>query len=696
MKQLLMVVLSLGWVGGALASGPGVHIRECDRVLELLIENDPYFEGLAQVDMAQSYLRFGALSPDFEKAVDSITFGHETGLSHHLLEAAKEKEPQFELFALGHLCHQGSDGAMESLVVPAFFGSKPIGLYSLFGEYSDGRADSEGIIESIGDLLTGDWFALVNTLYDFWFDGPEAQERAIELFQWYCAEGAAYHGKNTDCEQVQVDLENLLSKGDAIIGLMDREQALEFVAMLLDQPIEDLVDLAAGGLFSAMLSGELEPGPEYDAELERFKESVFVEPEFWQLYEELKELGPAYTLDFMKEKSPTGSWPIYNGKAILCGNLQSIMNFAPEAYHVTPGLVVDKVEYRDLDGVTLESVAPSPEGTEVTATIRFFSAFAFSGKVRGVVREDREGYDPSGDSVVGEASIDVAIDPLGYVVVPRSVLEIPFVAVSSDALGYYIEIYAGEAEKPFFTTSWDRLWSIGQLDLGRDIYKDNFGTYGHWPQSLPLDGVASKFGAVMVRVKDGQTLAPVEGATVTLATGFEKTTAANGIAVFDLVEAGEVTVQVTGPEGYGVAALPAVGVLAMTENWVNAALQPLVDVVERTPYAGLPASTGNGVPRAEYTPVEMAPDVMGDSGGDAAAEDVPTEVGADWASQGEAVLPDAAVAEAPVAEAPEPEQSSGGCAQGRVAGGLHLLAALLLALLLGRWPRLRLLRRSNK
>jgi len=529
----------------AWASGPGVHLLEADRVLDSLAESDPQWAELAELPLARSYLHFGAVSPDFEKATETIPFGHQHGLSYFLLEKAKLEKPEFRLFALGHLCHQGSDGAMEALIVPAFFSSAPIGLYSLFGEYADGRADSEGIIESFGDLVLGDWLSLVDMLFDFWYEDDEAKQRASELFYWYCEAGAEHFAMSVDCDLVKSELEGLLAKADGLVGMMSREEAKQFVQMLIDQPLEELVNLATSGMLTSMLSGQVEPGPEYDAEVERFKNSVFVDPEFWKLYEQLEMLGPAYALDALEVKPPSGSWPIYDANAIRCGNIQSIMNYAPLETQVIVGLTVDQLVYLDSEGEQITEVLPGDEAQTFTARVRFFSALPFEGTVRGAVRKDRPGFDQQGDEILGEADIMVAIDPVQYVTEPRSELEISFVADFDGALGYYVELYADDAKLPWFTTSWDRLWLIEELDFHREIYKSNFGTYGHWPPSLPLAEPDETPAVLFVKVSLAFAGGPVEGVTVSVAGSEPRTTKANGLAVFDELQPGETTIELS-------------------------------------------------------------------------------------------------------------------------------------------------------
>jgi hypothetical protein len=508
---------------------------------------DPDWAALAELPLARSYLRFGSLSPDFQHAADAIGFGHDKSLSYHLLEKAQEEKPEFLLFALGHLAHIGSDGAMEGFIVPAYFSSAPIGTFSLYGEYPDGRGDSEGIVESFGDLLIGDWFLLVDTLYDFWFADEAAKERATEVFAWYCLTGAAYLGKDVDCAFAQAQLEEKLAKGEGILGAMTRAEAKEFVQMLLDQPLADLVDLAASGLFSALLAGEYEQNADFEQEVVHFKESLLTTPEFWTLYEDenLGLLGPTFSRNFLALKSSAGTWPSYNGNAIICGNLQSVMNFLPDKTDVIVGLTVDDVSYWSEDDQPVTIVTPELAGKPLQARVRLFSSLPFDGTVRGVVRRDAPGFDTTPDASVGEAETELSIDPLDYPFEPRSELTIPFVADPQEGLGFYVELYGEDLDGPLFTTSWDRLWSIDGIDFARSIYKNGFGTYGHWPFSLPVAEPKLAPSALFVRARIAPAGLGIPGAAVVLGSGQEGKTAANGLALFDWLDAGTVSVEVS-------------------------------------------------------------------------------------------------------------------------------------------------------
>ena len=582
MKFFIAVVAILLMSSPLRASGPGTHIFESDAVLDTLAAEDPEWAALADLPYARAYLGFGAVSPDFRSACAEMDFGHQKSLSYHLLALAEEEKPEFRLFALGHLCHQGTDNAMEGLMVAAFFSSAPAEVFSLFGEYLDGRGDSEAIVETMGDLIFGDWHGLVDMLFDMWFEDEAAKARSLEVFQWYCGVGAAYLGKDTDCALAQAQLEDKLAQAEGLIGLLDREAAHDLVDMLVSQPLEDIVDLAGSGLLTSLLAGEYEESPDFDAEIERLKDSPLTDPAFWDLYYDLDHLGPAFTLAQLEHQPPTGAWPVYDKEMVICGNIQTVMRHLPEDYAVVTGLSVDRVEWLGPDGEPVAAVTPDLVGETLTARVRFFSALPFAGTVTGVVRRDAPGFGAEDDTTLGTASVEVDIDPAAYVTTPRSELEIPFIATAGGALGFYLELTADEEPRPWFTTSWDRLWGVDDLYFARPIYMDNFGTYGHWPPSLPVETPDSGGASVFVQVRVAPAGPGIGDAAVMLFDGagpaaWEGLSAANGLAVIDWMEPGEYQLGVAA-EGYVDEPFPGILVDAWADQWHVIALHAVPEV----------------------------------------------------------------------------------------------------------------------
>lgn len=524
--------------------GPGVHILESARGAALLAAQDEGWAADLAAPYAAQYLALGSIAPDFQHALDAIPFGHGFALGYHLLDAAADKGPGYRLFALGHLAHtSASDPACEMFLTPTLLASAPIGIMDM--TTMDGpQGESEGLIEVFGDLILGDWDTLVDVVYDFYMAGPEAVERGRDIFTWYCVEGTAFTGAAVDCDLAWAEFVDLVDSGKAILGDMDRETAREFLHSMIDQPPAALAEVFAGGMVQQLIGEQMDKSANYDREYARFTSGPAMDPAFWARYDDfLYRLGPEWVVERIRTRAT--DFPSWSGNAMTAGNVQSMMNFVPDAYDVTPGLIVDDVRWLADGGGTLSSLAAGHEGTTVTAQVRFFSAYPFDGTIRGVIRKDLPGRDVASDPVVGQADLAIAIDPLAYVTTPRHVLSIPFTVDTEGAVGLYLDLWVVGADGPWLTTNWDLLWTIPDLDVDQPAIRNHFGTYGKWPPSLPVQAPAVPDGRVMIKARVAPAGGGIDGARVTFgAEGPQVTTGFNGVAVFDVTDTAPVTVDV--------------------------------------------------------------------------------------------------------------------------------------------------------
>jgi hypothetical protein len=545
-----LAIVAVALPSVALAAGPGTHVREAKRTLDRLVEIDPGWAADAADPLALAYLRFGALSPDFQNnLLTSLPFGHDRALSYVLLDDAASKGPLHRMFALGHLCHNATDNAVESFVVPTLWGSAPLGLFDILAGYDGVEGEAEGIVEIFGDLIFGDWDGFVDFLFDAWISGDAAKDQTSELFQWYCTTGAAWKKKTVDCIAAEGTAVEKLAVVEGLLGNGTKEQAKELVHTIVDKPLPEMVDLIDSPIFASLgTSSGAQKSEEFDTEIARFKASALVDPSFWAVYDDaLADLGPSWALAFLATRT-TASWPTHDVLAVVSGNVESVMQFLPDAYAVVPGLLVDEVKWLDAAGKQVKSIAASQAGASLQARVQVVSGLPLKGTVRVVVRKDAPGLAQGSDAALGSASADVDIDPEAYVTTPRTVITVPFVADVEGARGFYVDVLFGDEERPAFTTSWDRLWTIPDLDVDRPRYVNNYGTYGKYLGSLPITGAAPGPGAFLVKVRAFPSGFDVGGATVWRMEGGPKVTAGkNGIAVLDGVEAGDWQLAVSAP-----------------------------------------------------------------------------------------------------------------------------------------------------
>ena len=558
----------------ALAYGPGVHVREAGRALELIAADDPVWAEAAATPGATTWLRAGAIAPDFQWITDKLGFGHSKGLSYHLLDAADT--PQRRLFALGHLAHICSDASAETFLTPTLFASEPLGMFDLFAGFEDARGESEGICEGVGDFVFGDWDAVIDVLYDVYLGGPEAEALFVEIFDWYCVEGSAYTGKADQCAGARADVEGKLDQGKSLLGGFDRAGAKSFLHDILDAPLNELLGVFGGGFATALLGSQADKSVHFDEELARAKTSALADPAFWDLYEQaFVDLGPRLTVEHL-ELRPTG-WPGYEATALISGNLQSILRFLPTAYAWGAGLHVDDVTWAGPGGEPVDAVDASLAGQPLTVRARLFAGLPFVGTVTATVRKDVPGFATQGP-VVAEATLAVDLDPARATTEPRPIIEVPFTADTAGALGFVLELTLDDEARPWFTTSFDRAWTIPALPLHWSVYTENFGTYGHWPPSLPVTPTATTPGALLVEAHMHPAGKAVAGALVTLVElQSGAVTTKNGVVWFDTLPPGEYTVEASGAayvsRGSATATVSPLGV-----TWAHLSLEAVPNV----------------------------------------------------------------------------------------------------------------------
>lgn len=539
-SRLILALLPLASIL-LMGAGPGIHVRESDRLLDQLRTSDPVWEERAQLEKAAVYLHLGAISPDLDWASNELTFGHSRGLFYHLLDKALEEQNDLHvLFAAGGIAHQATDALWESFFTPTLMASAPLGMFDLYGDVGNNRGEAETITEGFGDLVLGDWHSIVDILFALWLDSDEAKAEAIDLISWYCEGGKEYFGYDTDCSVVQTELAEKLSMAEDYVGFMTYAQAQSMVDILIDQPLTDLADTAVGGGLTSFLGEVGEISPWATVDLERFKASPFCNSEFWNLYNDMDHLGPTWAFRYVTQRL-SKSFPGWEPDAMASGNIRSIMAFLPDLYTVNPDLTLRSLEWTDPQGSPLPSVAPGQSATQAQVSVQLYVARDFHHSVRGVVRKDAPGIDAEPGEIVGEALVQIDQDPLDYTTDDPVTLTVPFQTDTSEAVGFYLDIYVDDEAGPTYTTNWDHLWLIDDLDMSRPIYTQNFGSYGFWPASLPISPLAPEYNpsTLLVKVRQKPFGPALQDATVAVVpkdspgAPWMGTTSANGVAVFD-------------------------------------------------------------------------------------------------------------------------------------------------------------------
>jgi hypothetical protein len=553
-----------------------MHVREAERTLELLRKTDDQWDQLVASDpLAIQYLRLGAISPDFQHGSTELNFGHSKALSYHLLENAPADRPDLRLFALGHLIHLAGDATAEVFVSPWVWAAHPLGVYDLFVGGDNSRGESETIMEGFSEITLGSWDPVVDVLYDFYLEGEEARGRMDAILEWYCEQGKAQTGGDNDCQQVRLEIFEKLDTANELLGTLTRDEGKAFFHNLMNRPPDDLIWLFTGGLLQSLIGSSLDPSAHAPWEVRRFKDGIFGDEQWWEFYEEsFADMAPAFTRDHLETQNT--SWPEYNGGALAGGNHQSVMQFLPERYSYGEGLIVDQLLWLGSDGQPVDKVTVDGGTSRHSAQVRFFGTLPVAGTVRGVVRKDRPGFLATDDEVLGEATLEVDIRPNSYTTEGRSMLTIEFDAHPDEALGYYVELLLDDEPLPWFTSSWDALWSIEEAPLFWGLYRDNFGTYDRFPGSLRYAGTEVATGALFVTLRYDVADLAVPDAEVSVDGSEPVRVGGNGLVAFDRLDPGARNVTVTFP---GLEPIHATAeVVAAAEVWLDLTLGALPQV----------------------------------------------------------------------------------------------------------------------
>jgi hypothetical protein len=512
MTQILVLLAALS------SFGPGVHIREADLALSMKAAADPAWAADAEAPDALLYLHMGAQGPDLENVLNSVTFGHSRQLGYHLLEAAMPLDAQHRLFALGHLAHNCSDDSADPFVVPTLFSGAPLGPFDLMPGDDHAEGESQGILDIFGDLVVGDWNAVVDLGWYFWLDGPEARQRMLDLTAWYCAQCETYYAMSLNCDAVAADLQQLGDMAAGYLGDMDKAAAKAMVKLTLGGTnLKPAAELAFGGLLHKLLGEEYIPTPEQKAEKERLLAGPLGSRTYWnETYNKVATLGPSFLQDELTARPDDSHWPIYTGRAIISGNLVSLLRHLPALYTVQQGLVVDRLRWLDTEGNEVASLSPDAPPDTMRVELRLYSTLPIDAPLTLRVVKDSPGLADAANEVLAQQDFQLTVDPEHLVLHERPVIELTFHPQPDNAVGFCAELLLPPSDLPAFTTCLDPLVGSGLLPFHRPLFHGNFDTYGKWPPSLALVGRPEADGRVLVHVKALADGSDLSGARVCL------------------------------------------------------------------------------------------------------------------------------------------------------------------------------------
>lgn len=535
----------------AAAWGPGVHLRECERVAERMIaEAHPLAKAVGPAYRA--WLRVGCIAPDLRQAVPQLdgTPTHAPGFGWALVQDAQAKgAPDGAIaFAIGALAHQASDGA-ESVFAGHATASALLGAPDIFPGVEDGmRAECELMTEILGEFANGRADLLLLLLDDlgvFAAPGSPSKLNWQPMLGWYVERLVAFGAKpKGSVAETVAALQGVIAKAAAKAGplgkdavstlltLMAAKTGAENLALLAALPIGDA--LAAVGMAGLDESTLLDPAHfRAHARLAFFGEAGFLQA----AYATLSELGPHWTLRRLAGKHVEAEFPGWNGPLMAGGIRASLAHGMPKTLLTAESaLLFDRVEWRSLAaGVPGAAIASwAPGDGPIRLRVRLFAATKGSWRVALQVRQATPGFAASLGAMVTETSAVLALDPMDAEDVARPWLELdvdPSAAVGqSDALVAVLARAPADApagaEVPWALGQFEPYAAFCQLDVGGAAYHPWHDTLPPLAQRnqailpglalppLPKTHPAMTVGSTLVRVVDaplGNLVVGIEG-----------------------------------------------------------------------------------------------------------------------------------------------------------------------------------------
>lgn len=333
-----------------------------------------------------------------------------------------------------------------------------------------------------------------------------------------------------------------------------------------------MIEFLASDLIADAVGDRAKRCEDYDVNIRYILDSAAMEQWFWDVYQNtlLKDLSAFWYLDRIAPFAVAPSvqttedivlgWPNASEWAMVSGNIMSTMRFLPDDYDVVPGLIIDQVTWMNTTGDAISRVDQSMMGSGGNLRVKFYSAYDFNDEITLKVRGDLPGFAQAGDPIAGSHTETFTIDPRAYVHGAPSIIETDFMVGAALVDGFYFEMYAGDNDKPFFTSSWDAINTSGEVPVYQAIYRDNFATYGKWPPSLPMaEGLGASDCEVFVVSRTFPHGGPILDSETSLIPGDvgdltieprTLLTKSNCIAAFDQVTAGTYTVSTETLSGY--------------------------------------------------------------------------------------------------------------------------------------------------
>ncbi len=506
----------------ARAYGPGVHLRECARLAELMAAESHALKVVAS-PQARPWLFLGCIAPDFRQAIQALAGRptHSSALGLHLVQAAQKPgaPPHALAFAVGHLAHHASDGVEEAFLTPTMTAVALLGAPDLLPGVDDTpKAECETWTETLGEFPNGRMDLLIAWLEDM---GLFAKPGVAwgPMLAWYAAELSAWSPKHAvQGKQLVAELQALFATAKAKLAAFDKGTVLTLLDALKSNapatnlqvlsalPIGDalaVIGITAGGKLDPVRWAALKPLP-FFADATLFPK-IYAPP--------FADLGPRWTLDLLAKPRVDADFPDYNVWAMRAGIRISLGHGLPPGL-LTPGgrVLFDAARWRNAKGSTVTSWQAG-DGP-LTLEVRVYATEKTDTTLVLRAHADQGGLAVDLGEVVTWTSAPLVHDPMDYMAkTPRQWLTLAVDPAGwlGKARGLVWSLARADAgvspqqAKPFVHGRWALYQAHDVLDVWGPPYDPHQHTYSGWPRalSLPFAPAATASGSAMVVLRHG-------------------------------------------------------------------------------------------------------------------------------------------------------------------------------------------------
>lgn len=486
------------------AYGPSIHMREADQFLTLCETN---FRPGVQFDPdylrhQRSYLLLGALWPDVGRLItDSREMNKvdETSVDPHnrhfvtwLLADALASYPEDEwkvAFAMGNLMHCAGDAVAQDMLTAHMAVQWHLGEMDVaVGVMDDHPAgENEALLEGGLEIMEPMFSYYLEQIEDFILS--QGLGDLLAIIDYYLTKYQEYFG-------VEAAFSTAEAANLVIASFVDFP--MNFPPCSPNAPMP-LVQFARSGFrdFDYLLKLELDTD-----ELLRVIGNGILDKQTWDLYydEEFFTLAPTALLDFQQGQGFFDNFPNWSAGGMKSGVMQSLAGYLPDLLEEENGrFLLDLAWYADDSTTPITSIDATAPPATVRLEIVIFDTLGRAYTEDDVAVRIRE---DSSEATVAAAAVfsDVSVDPWEYAgtTMPvRLTLEgDPSDAIATGATGLIAELIRGDDPEglPYFSTDWSIYSQIDEIDMTKDAYTFNYGTYGHWPSSLHIDYPTAETG----------------------------------------------------------------------------------------------------------------------------------------------------------------------------------------------------------